>query len=110
MNEEDRTTRLIVGLFLLMAFVLIDSNIPPTSIDLEFIDHLGALNVPFALIFTKTDRQKKGDLERNIEDFLQEMLKSWEALPPYFITSANYRTGRTELLEYIEEVIKSLPG
>ncbi|TNE59033.1 MAG: YihA family ribosome biogenesis GTP-binding protein [Bacteroidetes bacterium] len=95
---------------LVMAFVLIDSNIPPTRIDLDFIDHLGVLGVPFALVFTKTDRQKKGDLEQNINDFLQEMLKTWETLPPYFITSASYRTGRTEMLDYIEQVIKSLPS
>ena len=94
---------------LVLAFVLIDSNLPPTKIDLEFVDHLGVLGVPFALVFTKTDRQKKGDLDKNIQAFLDEMLKNWETLPPHFITSSQYRTGREEMLAYIDEILKTLP-
>ncbi len=90
-----------------LAFVLIDSNIPPSKTDLNFINHLGEHGVPFALVFTKTDRMKKNELERNIQAFLNLLSETWEKLPPYFITSAQYRTGRTELLDYIHRILKN---
>lgn len=89
-----------------LAFVLIDSNIPPTRNDLEFINGLGSQGVPFALVFTKSDRIGKGNLEKNVQAFLGELSKTWENLPPYFITSSEYRTGRQELLDYIETILK----
>lgn len=95
---------------LILAFVLIDANIPPTKIDLEFINGLGEHGVPFAIAFTKTDRLKKNELERNIEAFLNEMRKTWETLPPYFITSSQYRTGRPEILDYIGRILKNRPS
>lgn len=95
---------------LALAFVLIDANVPPTKIDLDFIHQLGALEVPFAIAFTKTDRQKKGDKNSNIQAFLNEMHKSWETLPPFFLTSAVYRTGRAEILNFIESALKNIPS
>ncbi len=92
---------------LLQAFVLIDSNIPPTKIDLEFVNNLGGHGIPFALVFTKTDRLKPNELKRNIEAFFTEMRKSWETLPPHFITSAQYRGGKTEMLDYIGQILKN---
>ena len=92
---------------LLLSFVLIDSNIPPAKIDLEFVNNLGAHGIPFALAFTKTDRMKPAELERNIQAFFTEMSKSWENLPPYFVTSAQYRAGRTEILDYISQLLKN---
>jgi GTP-binding protein len=91
---------------LVMAFVLIDPNIPPTKIDLEFINGLGENEIPFALAFTKTDRMGKVAVVRNIEDFLKELSKNWETLPPYFITSSERRTGKEEILAYIESLAK----
>lgn len=94
---------------LLSAFVLIDSNIPPMKIDLEFVNYLGEHSVPFALIFTKSDRLKKNALDQNVTAFLREMAKTWETLPPHFITSAEYRTGKGEVLEYIHHVVTNRP-
>ncbi|MBK9337787.1 MAG: YihA family ribosome biogenesis GTP-binding protein [Lewinellaceae bacterium] len=95
---------------LVLVFVLIDSNVPPTAIDLEFVNRLGEFGVPFALAFTKTDRQKKGVLDNNVEAFLEAMRETWESLPPHFITSSKYSTGREEILDYIQQVLKSLPS
>ena len=96
---------------LVVAFVLIDSNVPPSQTDLDFINHLGGYNVPFAIAFTKTDRQKKNvDLDKNIEAFLKELEKTWETLPPHFLTSSEYSTGREEILKYIDDILKSLPS
>lgn len=90
---------------LICAFVLIDSNIPPTKIDLEFIDGLGEQAVPFAICFTKTDRIGKVTLEKNIGLFMNELSKTWENLPPFFITSAERKTGKTEILDFISKYL-----
>jgi GTP-binding protein len=94
---------------LLVAFVLIDATIAPAKNDLDFINQLGELGVPFALVFTKTDRLGKDKLLQNIEDFKQELLKTWESLPDCFITSSMYRTGREEILNYIQRLVKRNP-
>ena len=78
---------------LMCAFVLIDSNIPPTKIDIDFINGLGELGVPFAIAFTKTDRIGKPTLDKNIALFMDELSKTWESLPPHFITSSERKTG-----------------
>jgi GTP-binding protein len=91
---------------LLIAFVLIDPNIPPTKIDLEFINGLGEGNVPFALVFTKTDKLGKIAVQQSVERFLAALSETWETLPPHFVTSSEYRTGRPEMLEYIDGLLK----
>ncbi len=91
-----------------LAFVLIDSNIPPTKIDMEFINWLGEHGIPFAILFTKSDRIGKLTLENNVKLFLEELAKSWENPPPYFITSSEHRTGRDEVLAYVAKVIRQL--
>ena len=93
---------------LALAFVLVDSNLTPTKIDLEFINGLGENGIPFAILFTKSDRIGKVTLEKHVNMFLEELSKTWETLPPYFITSSEYRTGRDEVLHYISKVIKKI--
>lgn len=90
------------------AFVLIDSNIPPTRIDLDFINSLGEMQVPFVIVFTKADRIGKGQLEENVQAFLTKLSENWETLPTYFITSAEKRTGREELLGFIENTLREI--
>lgn len=95
---------------LALAFVLIDSNVPPSRVDLDFVNSLGEFGVPFALAFTKTDRQKKGvDGANNIEAFLEALRETWDPLPPHFITSSKTSVGRGEILAYIAQVLKNLP-
>lgn len=89
-------------------FVLIDSRLEPQTIDLEFIEWLGEHDVPFAMVFTKGDKLKGGKLNNNINQYLKKLLEQWEELPPYFVTSAEDRMGREELLTYIEEINKEL--
>lgn len=90
-----------------VAFVLIDSNLPPTKNDLQFVHALGEQSIPFALVFTKTDRIGKVQVEKNVAAFLAEMSKNWETLPPHFLTSSERRTGRAELLGYIGDILKN---
>lgn len=83
------------------AFVLIDSNIPPQKIDIEFINWLGEKRVPFVIVYTKTDRLKPEELEVNLETIREELKKYWNELPQQFITSSLGNNGREEILDFI---------
>lgn len=89
-------------------FLLIDSRLEPQKIDLKFMEWLGENGIPFSIIFTKADKLKSGRLKMNINAYLRELSKQWEELPPYFISSSENRTGRTEILDYIESINKDL--
>ena len=85
-------------------FVLIDSRIKPQYIDLEFIRFLGENGVPFGIVFTKADKPKSAELNKNVSAFLKELSKEWEELPPHFITSSQNGKGREDFLGYIEHL------
>lgn len=89
-------------------FVLIDSRLEPQRIDLEFIEWLGENGIPFALIFTKVDKQSVGKTKASVNRFLDTLKEQWEELPPHFISSSENKTGRQEILDYIEQVNRSL--
>ena len=89
-------------------FVLIDSRLEPQNIDLEFMEWLGENGIPFSIIFTKADKLKGGRLKMNVNAYFRELSKQWEELPPYFISSSENRTGRTEILNYIENINKEI--
>lgn len=93
---------------LVCLFVLLDARLEPQKIDLEFIEWLGEESVPFALVFTKADKLSKGKLSANISAYKDRLLEAWEELPPLFITSSEERTGREELLNYIEGINNAL--
>ena len=89
-------------------FVLVDSRHEPQAIDLEFMEWLGENGIPFSIVFTKGDKQGAGKLKMNVNAYKAEMLKSWEELPPVFVTSAETGIGKDELLAYIDAINKSL--
>ena len=89
-------------------FLLIDSRLEPQKIDLEFMEWLGENGIPFSIIFTKADKLKSGRLKMNINAYLRELSKQWEELPPYFISSSENRTGRKEILDYIDSINQSI--
>ena len=89
-------------------FVLIDSRLEPQNIDLEFMEWLGENGIPFSIIFTKADKLKGGRLKMNINAYLRELGKQWEELPPHFVSSSEDRTGRVDILNYIENINKDL--
>lgn len=89
-------------------FVLVDSRLEPQKIDLEFIEWLGENGIPFAIIFTKADKQNAGKTKQSVNHYLEILKKQWEELPPYFISSSEKKIGRKEILDYIEKVNQSL--
>ena len=87
---------------LVCTFVLVDARLEPQNNDLGFIEWLGDSQMPFCIVFTKADKVSKAELDKNVEAFKARLLEDWEELPPIFITSAEKRTGRDEILDYIE--------
>ncbi len=93
---------------MLCVFVLIDSRLEPQKIDLEFMEWLGVTGVPFSIAFTKTDKLKPKEVERNVEQYKAKLLETWEELPDIFVTSAVEKSGQKEILKFIEKVLKTV--
>ena len=94
---------------LICSFVLVDCRHEPQKIDLEFMEFLGENEIPFCIIFTKSDKLKLSELNRNIQLYTKKMTSTiWESMPQYFVTSATSSTGKEELLQYIDDINKQL--
>lgn len=89
-------------------FLLIDSRHEPQKIDMEFMQWLGEKEIPFSIVFTKVDKLGKQRLQENIDSYKNSLKDTWEELPPIFLTSSEYRVGKDEILDYIEEINKTL--
>lgn len=90
---------------LLNLFVLIDVNIPAQQIDIDFTTWLGLKSIPFSIIYTKADKPNQKNLNNNLNQFRERMHENWEELPPEFITSAVKKTGKDEVLDYIDQIL-----
>ena len=93
---------------LINTFVLIDCRHDPQKIDLEFMEWCGMEGIPFSIVFTKIDKLGSSALMKQVAQYKKKLLLQWEALPPVFMTSAEGRTGREELLLYIDTVHHSI--
>jgi GTP-binding protein len=87
---------------LVNVFVLIDSRHKPQKIDLEFISQLDKWQIPFSLVFTKTDKEKPAVVANNIQAFLNTLRSTWQFLPQHSVTSAEKHQGREEVLAFIQ--------
>ena len=85
-------------------FVLIDSRIPPQAIDIDFVNWAGEHGIPFGIIFTKADKPGNAKIQSNIAAFRRLLNKTWDELPPTFISSSAQKVGHDEILSYIEEI------
>lgn len=92
---------------LVSLFVLIDSRHKPQRSDMKFMEWLGINQIAFARVFTKCDKLNALNLVRSTDNYDNEMLKIWESVPPTFMTSAVKKTGRDEILNYIEKSINN---
>ena len=90
---------------LVSAFVLVDIRHSPQNIDMEFMEYLGGNMVPFSIVFTKADKLKPAIIEKNVANYLKELMAgAWEEAPNHFVTSSSKNIGRDELLIYIDEI------
>jgi GTP-binding protein len=108
-KEIDRIDQMIRGYILgrqqlMNVFVLVDIRLEPQKIDLEFIEWLGISGIPFSIVFTKADKLTPNKARQAVESYKTKLLETWEELPPIFVTSAENKEGRDEVLNYIEEI------
>ena len=89
-------------------FVLLDCRHEPQKIDLEFMEWLGENGVPFAIIFTKTDKISKSRLTCNIEQYKKRLLETWEELPTILTSSSETKSGKDEILDFIDNINKGI--
>lgn len=86
-------------------FILLDARLEPQKIDLAFIQWSGENGIPIGLVFTKADKLTKNQLNRNLGIYQSTLLNAWDELPPLFVTSATVKTGKDDLLSFIEEAL-----
>ena len=86
---------------LVLLFVLIDSRLPAQKIDLDFMEFCGKKQIPFSIIYTKSDKSSTNQLKKQIAEIQKELLRHWNALPDQFISSSQNKSGRDEILDYI---------
>lgn len=86
-------------------FVLIDSRLTPQAKDLDFVQWMGEKGIPFCIVFTKTDKLKRNELNKSLAVWTKTLGQTWEEMPTRFVTSTEEKTGRKELLEFIEATI-----
>lgn len=91
-----------------LVFVLIDARHSPQKIDLEFISQLDKWQVPFALVFTKADKETQSVVAKNVKAFLDTLKQTWQFLPQHFVTSAVKHLGKDKILALIEEKNKDI--
>jgi len=89
-------------------FVLVDSRLEPQKIDVDFINLMGEKGIPFAIIFTKTDKLSQNQTDSNIAQYRRFLKQTWEELPPMLVSSAEKASGREEILAFIENCMN--PG
>lgn len=106
--EHMITTYILDREQMLNLFLLIDLRHDPQQIDLEFMEWLGENGVPFSIVFTKADKLPKGKVLGQAQHYMKRLLEQWEELPPYFITSSETAQGRDALLDYIEQINRSV--
>jgi GTP-binding protein len=82
-------------------FLLIDVRHEPQNNDLEFMKWLAVSQIPFTIVFTKADKLKATQTDKNLSVYKKNLLREWEALPEMIITSATKSKGREELLSFI---------
>lgn len=114
-TEREHLQKMIQGYLtrrtnLVCTFLLIDSRLEPQRIDLAFMEWMSEHELPFVLLFTKTDKLSATRIANNIALYKTELMKSWEDLPPLILTSAETRKGRDEILTAIGEMIRPSAG
>jgi GTP-binding protein len=86
-------------------FVLIDGNIPPQDIDLDFIYSLDQKNIPFDIVMTKIDKATQKEFSLHSRLFKEKLASVVTHMPNIFPVSNVTKRGKEKLLDYINELI-----
>ncbi|MFM7488401.1 MAG: ribosome biogenesis GTP-binding protein YihA/YsxC [Cytophagales bacterium] len=92
---------------LMCTFVLLDIRLPLQKNDADFIHWVGSKGLPLALVLTKADKIKPAELDKSREGFERALLQTWETVPPLFVTSAEKKWGRGDLLDFMAQAMQS---
>ncbi|WP_298717919.1 ribosome biogenesis GTP-binding protein YihA/YsxC [Chitinophaga sp.] len=95
---------------LMNVFVLVDSRHTPQKLDIDFINQLGEWNIPFQIVFTKADKNTQLETSRNTKAFLNKLRETWQFLPASYVTSTVKKSGRDQILAFIEEMNARFQG
>lgn len=93
---------------LAVLLVLLDCRHDLQETDRRFMAELGEKGVPFAIIYTKADKQGSEALNVQILKNNGTLLTEWEELPPVFISSSADGRGKKEILSYIGQILEML--
>jgi GTP-binding protein len=86
-------------------FALVDSRLEPLESDLAFIEWLSACEIPASVTFTKVDKCSENLVVNHVNQFLKKM-DEWNInLNSVFRCSAKTRSGRNEILQFIETLL-----
>jgi len=112
-KEVDKLDQMIRGYILqrqqlVNVFVLVDIRLEPQKIDLEFMEWLGLSSIPFSIVFTKADKLTPNKCRQAVETYKKTLSETWEEMPPMFVTSAEKKDGRDDVLDYIGQINISL--
>jgi GTP-binding protein len=88
-------------------FILLDMRLEPQKIDQEFIQWCGSKEIPICLVFTKSDKLSKNHVNKSLQLYQTTLRRTWDELPPILVTSASEKTGREEVLLFIENALAS---
>lgn len=94
---------------LVCLYILVDIRHKPQPIDVEFMNRMGEAEIPFYVVFTKADKLSNKQIQEAVDTYKQILGETWEELPEMFITSAEKHVGREEILQSIEELMKTSP-
>ncbi|MHA8090581.1 ribosome biogenesis GTP-binding protein YihA/YsxC [Aquirufa antheringensis] len=90
-------------------FVLVDIRLKPQAVDIEFMSRMVEDEIPFYIVFTKSDKLSQKQVNESLDVYKNFLLEMWDELPPLFITSAEKHVGREEILKSIDELIQTSP-
>ena len=88
---------------LVTTFILVDMRVPPQASDLEFMEWMGISQLPFVIVFTKSDKLTKNELAKNLQTYQAKLHETWDELPVQVVTSSVSKTGKDEILDYMEQ-------
>ena len=90
-------------------FVLVDIRLKPQAVDIEFMSRMVEDEIPFYIVFTKSDKLSQKQVNESVELYKNFLLDMWDELPPLFVTSAEKHVGREDILKSIDELIQTSP-
>lgn len=107
--EKDRWSDLMEGYFnsgrnIKLVFQLIDMRHSPTDFDLSMLDFLYQMDIPYAIILTKSDKLNKSEYEEQLSLIKAELgeLGEGRSIIPFSALKGN---GKEDILNLIESLI-----